>query len=117
MLALAAYVLGDVALSTVRLGRDALVLGHEVQAPIVEVDLLSDVDHLVAVSTSLLTLSPGTFVVEIDRDRMACHVYALGATDDDDIANLRRLAERLQRLVVRAFGPAGESAGVRRERA
>lgn len=115
VLALAAYVLGDVALSALRVGRDAVLLGGEIKAAIVEIDLLSDVDRVVAVSTTLLTLSPGTFVVEIDRDRMSCHVYALGTRNDSDIEALQRLARRLQRLVVRAFGPAGGRAAVGKE--
>lgn len=117
VLALTAYVLGDVAVSAVRVGRDALVLGREVTAAIVEVELLSDVEHVVAVSSSLLTLSPGTFVVEIDRDRMSCHVYALGTRDDEDIEKLQRLAHRLQRLVLRAFGPSPEVPAGGKERA
>lgn len=114
LLVLAGFVLGDVALSAIRVGRDAVLRGSDVRAAIIEVELISGVDHVVTLAANLLTLSPGTFVVDIDRAQGVCYVYALGVRSDDDLAKVRRLSHRLQRLVLRAFGPP-RRAGSRRE--
>ncbi|MQA62832.1 MAG: sodium:proton antiporter [Actinophytocola sp.] len=105
LLVLAGFLLGDVALSAVRVGRDAVLLGFRVRAAIIEVELISGVDHVVTLAANLLTLSPGTFVVDIDRTRGVCYVYVLGVRGDDDLDKVRKLSHRMQRLVLLTFGP------------
>ncbi|MPY81051.1 MAG: Na+/H+ antiporter subunit E [Actinophytocola sp.] len=108
LLLLAGYVLADVAVSGVRVGWDALRHGGSVSTSIVAVDLLSDDDMPTAIAASLLTLSPGTFVVEIDRARRRYYVHALGTAGSTDVSQVRRTADRLQRLVLGTFGARGD---------
>ncbi|GAA5113606.1 Na+/H+ antiporter subunit E [Haloechinothrix salitolerans] len=104
LLRLAGFVLSDVALSGVRVGWDALRYGGTVRTAIVAVEMLTDDDVPTAVAASLLTLSPGTFVVAIDRTRGQYYVHALGTAGASDVAQVRATARRLQRLVLRTFG-------------
>ncbi|MPY96620.1 MAG: hypothetical protein GEU97_01215 [Actinophytocola sp.] len=104
LLLLSAYVAYDVAISAIRVGWDAVRHGGSVSTSIVAVDLLSDDDVPTAVAASLLTLSPGTFVVAIDRVRGRYYVHALGTAGGSDVAQVRATARRLQRLVLRTFG-------------
>lgn len=119
LLLLIGYVLYDVASSAIRVGWDAVRHGGSVTTAIVAVDLLSDDDVPTAVAASLLTLSPGTFVVAIDREHGRYYVHALGTAGGSDVAQVRAAAYRLQRLVLRTFGVRDglgtERAGAERE--
>ncbi len=117
LLLLAGFVLYDVASSAIRVGWDAVRHGSSVSTSIVAVDLLSDDDVPTAVAASLLTLSPGTFVVAIDRAERRYYVHALGTAGGFDVTQVRTTASRLQRLVLRTFGAGDgtERAGTERE--
>lgn len=105
---LTGFVLADVAVSGLRVGWDAVRHGGRVRTAIVAVELLSDDDVPTAIAANLLTLSPGTFVVAIDRTERRCYVHALGTAGGEDVAQVRTTAYRLQRLVLRTFGTRGD---------
>lgn len=105
LLRLAAVVLGDVAGSALRVGWDAVRRGRRVRSAVIEIPMISTVDHVVALSANLITLSPGTVVVRIDVDRPAFFVYLLGYRSAEDAERARDLGIHVQRLVLHTFGP------------
>ncbi|TCP55345.1 multisubunit sodium/proton antiporter MrpE subunit [Tamaricihabitans halophyticus] len=75
---------------------------------IVEVPILSDVDHVIAVAANMISLAPGTFVLQIDRERRLFYVYTVDVDSPAKLAKARRHAISLQTKVVRAFAPRDE---------
>lgn len=94
--------------SAVSVGWYALRRGGRPGAAIVAVPVLSDVDHVIALAANLISLAPGKFVLQIDRDRRLFYVYALEVETPAQLRDARRAVFNLQARVLRAFGPAAE---------
>jgi len=58
----------------------------------------------VVVIAIVLSLVPGTLVLEIDRQRSLLFLHILGAGDEATVERNRRSALSLERAVVRAIG-------------
>lgn len=78
LLGLAGYVVLDLLKSAVRVGADVLRSGVKVRAVVIAVPVLSNVDHEIAFAANVVSLTPGKFMLQIDRDRGIFYVYALG---------------------------------------
>ncbi|EID52655.1 Na+/H+ antiporter subunit E [Saccharomonospora xinjiangensis] len=104
---LTVYLAWDLLGSGVRVGRDAVRSGPRTKAVIVEVPILVNRDFLVASTANLVSLSPGTFVLHIDRSGGRLYLYALGV-GARDIASLVRDSIRMQTRVVKTFGTTEE---------
>ncbi|PXY19289.1 Na+/H+ antiporter subunit E [Prauserella muralis] len=109
---LAGYVLVDLVTSAVRTSREVLQYGGKVRAAVVAVPVLSDVDHVIATSANLVSLTPDTFVLQIDRRGHVFYVYSLGVRTREEADRAHDQALELQVRVVRALGPAEEAADV-----
>ncbi|MFR9731097.1 Na+/H+ antiporter subunit E [Saccharopolyspora sp. MS10] len=107
LLRLIAYLAADLVVSTARVSWQALRHGPRTTAGIVSVTLLTDSDHLTAMVANAVSLAPGKFVLQIDRVRRTCYVYALGMRAGGEDA-VRRDVLGLERRIVRAVGSARE---------
>lgn len=105
LLWLVGYLAWDLVISTLRVTWQALRLGPNATAGIVEVRLRVDSDHLTALIASAISLAPGQFVLQIDRVDRICYVYTLC---NDDVESVRRDVGRLERYVVSAVGSAAQ---------
>ena len=113
LLRLIAYLAVDLVVSTARVSWQALAHGPRTTAGIVAVTLLTDSDHLTAMVANAVSLAPGKFVLQIDRARRICYVYALGMRAGGE-AVVRRDVLALERRIVRAVGSERELAVVTR---
>lgn len=113
LLRLVAYVLVDVVVSALRTTREVLQYGGDVRAALVAVPVLSDVDHVVAASANLVSLTPDTFVLHIDRRRGIFYVYSIGVRTPEQINRAHDQVLDLQIRAIRAIGPPDEASRVR----
>ncbi len=89
----------------------AVVRPSRVREGIVAVEVSPSSDWLLVLLANCVTLTPGTLTVDLRRepDVLYVHALCLGRLDD-----ARRDVLRLQRSILRAFGPAGSVADVER---
>ena len=78
VLGLVLYLAWDLFSSGVRVGWDAARFGPRTKAVIVEAPILVDRDFLVATAANMISLSPGVFVLQINRPQNCFYVYVLG---------------------------------------
>lgn len=104
------YVLVDLARSGFAVAWVTLRDGPRARAGIVGVPLLTRSGRVIMVVAGALALSPGSYVLQIDRRRGVVYVYALGLTAPSDADRVREQVLTLQRSVVEAFGHADEVA-------
>ena len=89
------FVLWDILLSNLELAWYAIAGPRHQQPAIVGVPLEPMSEMQCFVLTTLITLTPGTIVVELSRDRRTMYVHALRAPDPD--AFRQRIKTRLER--------------------
>lgn len=75
---------------------------------IIEVQLQTQTDFVMSVTAIVLSLVPGTLVLEIDRERSVLFLHLLGVGDAEGIERNRRAALAVERSVVRAIGSRDE---------
>ncbi len=92
----------------VKLVESSVVVAHTVVAPrgrihtsIVAVPLRSGSDAMLTLVADAVNLTPGTLVLEVERDPPTLYLHAL---DGRDAARLRRSVHRLEALAIDAFG-------------
>ena len=111
LLRLGGFLLKDLVVSGGQVSWQTLRHGRRARAGIVAVPLLTDVERIVTLIAAAAALTPGSFVLQIDRPGGLLYVYALGLREPGDAERVRRQMARLQERVVRAVGARG-SGGV-----
>lgn len=112
LLRLLGFVAADLAVSAVLVSWETLRYGPAARAGVVAVPLLTGSDRVVALVAGAIALSPGSFVLQLDRPRGVWYVYALGLRGPGDTGRIRREVLTLQRRVVAALGTADEQAAL-----
>ncbi len=101
------HLVADVFSSAVTVAWEALRHGPATKSAVIEVSLRVDTDFLIAATANLATLTPGTLVLEIDREHRLLYVHALPVRDRRAAEDRRREVENAERRVSLAVGPAG----------
>ncbi|MFP8962347.1 Na+/H+ antiporter subunit E [Streptomyces nanhaiensis] len=107
LLLLPAHLLVGLVGSAVAVALEAVRRGPRVRAAVLEVPLRSESDLMIAATASMASLTPGTLVLEIDRDRRRLYVHALPARDAQEVERRRGEVATAERWVMRTIGPAG----------
>ncbi|WP_030104772.1 Na+/H+ antiporter subunit E, partial [Actinoalloteichus caeruleus] len=98
------WLLADLFTSAFQVAWESISYGPRTKAGIVAVPVPADTDHVVATAANLVSLGPGKFVLQIDREQRVFYVYALGMQGEEDAAKIRREVLEMQSWVVRAIG-------------
>ncbi|MGY1844907.1 Na+/H+ antiporter subunit E [Modestobacter sp. SYSU DS0875] len=80
------------------------------QSAVILVQLRTDSDLLLSTISQVLTLVPGSMVLDLDRRRMALGVHVLDVGSEADVERQRAEVLATERRVVRAFGSAEDIA-------
>jgi multicomponent Na+:H+ antiporter subunit E len=105
---LVAYLLYQLITSNVLVSRIILSRPSRIRTGVIVHRMASRSDLVITLVANAIALSPGTMTVEATRDPSVLHVHFLML---DDVAEAHRALDRLERLVVGAFGdPAPPSA-------
>ncbi|SFB23325.1 multisubunit sodium/proton antiporter, MrpE subunit [Amycolatopsis marina] len=108
LLMLVGYTVWDLLTSAVGASWEVLRYGRKTASAVFAVPILAEADHVVVASANLVSLTPDTFVLQIDRRSGIFYVYLLGARSDGDVASAYHQVVELQVRVLRALGGADE---------
>ncbi len=82
------------------------------RSAIVRVQLRTDSDLLLTITTAAVTLVPGSMVIEIDREHREIGLHVLSVDDDEQLEQQRRSVLLTEARVTRAFGSAQDLAAI-----
>ncbi len=114
LLGLAGQLVRDLVVSGVQVSWVTLRYGRAATAGIVAVPVCTRSDRVATMVAAAVALSPGSFVLQLDRRRGSWYVYALGMHRPGAADRVRRETMRLQYRVVAALGTAAEIEECRR---
>lgn len=106
----------DLVVSSWAVLRLALARDVELHSGIVRVDQVSDVDLYQVQVAEMISLVPGTVVVELVRSPRCLYLHVLDL-DAHPVDDIRAMALRVERQVLEAFGSADELRAFREHRA
>jgi multicomponent Na+:H+ antiporter subunit E len=104
LLRLGAFLVADLFRSGWHVAVETLRYGPRSRAGIIAVPLLTRSERLTTVIAGSVALTPGSFVLQIDRPGRVLYVYALGLRSPADAERTRSQVRRLQERVVAAMG-------------
>lgn len=94
----------DLVLSSVQVAWKAVRLGPEPCNAVVAVRMRSRSDLLLTVTSGILTLIPGSIVIEVSRSQRALYAHVFDVSDLSEIEEYRRSVRALEARVIRAIG-------------
>ncbi len=106
VVALVGHLLADLIGSALIVAREALLRGPRTRSAVLEARLTVDNDLLITAAAQMTALTPGSLVLEIDREEKLFYVHVLPARDAVEAEAQRRDVTNAERWVVRAFGTA-----------
>jgi multicomponent Na+:H+ antiporter subunit E len=104
--------LADLVVSSITVAGQALRFGRPIRNAIVRVDLRTHSDLYLTLTSELVSLVPGTLVVEARRRESVLYVHVLDVRSPADVDRAHRGALDAEARVLRAFGSAAEVAAL-----
>jgi multicomponent Na+:H+ antiporter subunit E len=86
----------------------AVAKGPKVVNAVVEVPLRSHSDLMVTATGHVLSLIPGSLVVEVDRSTSTLYIHALDVRNEADAAKLRKEVQDTEAALIRIMGSKAE---------
>lgn len=108
VLTLSFHLIKDLIISSLRMVRLALDPRLRLNAGLVRIDLHTDNDLYQVITAEVISLVPGTVVVEVVRHPRRLYLHAIDLVGPDSVAKVQRNAEQVEARVIRAFGSAVE---------
>ncbi|MCW3767595.1 Na+/H+ antiporter subunit E [Paenarthrobacter sp. PAE-2] len=96
--------LGKVAAASFLVLYLAVVKGPSVRSAIVAVPLRSHSDLMVTATGHVISLIPGSLVVEVDRSTSTLYLHALNMKTEEDIQKIRREVQDIEARLIRIMG-------------
>lgn len=112
---LIALLLFDLVRSSFVVAAQAFHFGHTMRNAVVRVDLKTHSDLYLTLTSELVSLVPGSLVMEARRQESVLYVHVMDVRSDADITDARRHVLQAEERVVRSFGSNDEVAGLREE--
>ena len=112
---LIAILLFDLVRSSFVVAAQAFHFGHTMRNAVVRVDLKTHSDLYLTLTSELVSLVPGTLVMEARRQESVVYLHVMDVRSDSDIEAARRKVLEAEERVVRSFGSDDEVAALRGE--
>jgi multicomponent Na+:H+ antiporter subunit E len=112
---LIAILLFDLVRSSFVVAAQAFHFGHTMRNAVVRVDLKVHSDLYLTLTSELVSLVPGSLVMEARRQESVLYVHVMDVRSDADIATARRKVLQAEERVVSSFGSDDEVAALREE--
>ncbi|MDI3194730.1 Na+/H+ antiporter subunit E [Pseudarthrobacter sp. AL07] len=109
--------LGRVAAASVEVMYLAAVRGPRVISSVVAVPLRSHQDLMVTATGHVISLIPGSLVVEVDRSTSTLYLHGLNVSSPEEVENLRREVRSIEAGLIRIMGSREELEAIRQEAA
>ncbi len=81
------------------------------------IDLHTRSDFIMAITAEIISIVPGSYVVEADRDEHKLYLHTIGSETPETIEKARRSALKKERMITLAFGSEEDIQRMRREKA
>lgn len=107
-----AILLIDLVRSSFVVAAQAFHFGHTMRNAVVRVDLRTHSDLYLTLTSELVSLVPGSLVMEARRQESVVYLHVMDVRSPDDITDARRKVLQAEERVVRAFGSDEEVAAV-----
>jgi multicomponent Na+:H+ antiporter subunit E len=107
--------IGKVAVASFQVLYLALARGPNVISAIVAVPLRSHSDLLVTATGHVISLIPGSLVVEVDRSTSTLYIHAINVRNVQDAAKLRKEVRDIEASLIRIMGTKGELSALTQE--
>jgi len=107
--------IGKVAAASFQVLYLAVARGHKVISAIVAVPLRSHSDLLVTATGHVLSLIPGSLVVEVDRSTSTLYIHAINIRSAQDAAKLRKEVRDTEAALIRIMGTKEELSALTQE--
>jgi multicomponent Na+:H+ antiporter subunit E len=98
------HFLGDVVVASIQVSSTTLQLHRQPQNAVIEVDLRTESDFVLTVVAEMVSLVPGSLVVEARRSTYTLFLHVLDARDMAGVEKMRSQVFALERRVLLAFG-------------
>jgi len=112
---LIAILLFDLVRSSFVVAAQAFHFGHTMRNAVVRVDLRTHSDLYLTLTSELVSLVPGSLVMEARRQESVVYLHVMDVRSPADIAEARRKVLRAEERVVRSFSSDDEVAVLREE--
>ncbi|MGS2614591.1 Na+/H+ antiporter subunit E [Micromonospora sp. LZ34] len=99
---------GELVRASVHVARIAVQPGYRPRSGIIAVRLRVRTDLNLALTAEVISLVPGTLIVEVDRDTGTLYVHVLDVRGPQDLTDSRERILAVERRLVRAVGSAAE---------
>jgi multicomponent Na+:H+ antiporter subunit E len=109
--------LGKVVAASFQIMYLAAVRGPAVRNAVVAVPLRSHQDLMVTATGHIISLIPGSLVVEVDRSTSTLYLHGLNISTADDVEKLRREVRDIEAGLIRIMGTPEELDAIRQEAA
>jgi multicomponent Na+:H+ antiporter subunit E len=109
--------LGKVVAASFQVMYLAVVRGPNVTNAVVAVPLRSHQDLMMTATGHVISLIPGSLVVEVDRSTSTLYIHGLNVKNAEDVENLRREVRAIEAGLIRVMGTREELDAVRLEAA
>ncbi|MCW3813388.1 Na+/H+ antiporter subunit E [Micromonospora sp. DR5-3] len=104
LLVLAITFVGELVSASVHVAAIAVRPGYRPRGAIIAVPLRIRTDLNLALTAELISLVPGTLILEVDRDHGVLYVHVLDVRGPEDLTGSRERVLAVERRVVRAVG-------------
>jgi multicomponent Na+:H+ antiporter subunit E len=104
LLGLILHFLADVVMASAQVSWTTLRLHRQPRNAVIEIDLRTQSDFVLTVVAEMVSLVPGSLVVEARRSTHTLFLHVLDAQDEAGVESMRAEVFRLERRVVRALG-------------
>ena len=112
---LIAILLFDLTRSSFVVAAQAFHFGHTMRNAVVRVDLKTHSDLYLTLTSELVSLVPGSLVMEARRQESVLYLHMMDVRSQADIEDARRMVLEAEARVVRSFGSDDEVAALRSE--
>jgi multicomponent Na+:H+ antiporter subunit E len=111
-----AQLLFDLVRSSFVVAAQAFHFGHTMRNAVVRVDLRTHSDLYLTLTSELVSLVPGSLVMEARRQESVVYLHVMDVRSQADIVTARRKVLEAEERVVRSFGSDDEVAALHSER-
>lgn len=108
LLLLAGHFVADLVVASAQVSAQALRFGQPPVSAVVNVHLRTSSDLYLTLTAQIISLIPGSVVVEARRSSSTLFLHVLGVRDSADVERARARALRQETRVLRALGSAAE---------
>lgn len=107
----------DIAVASSQVAFMAFNFKHKYRGAVIMIDLHTRSDFIMAITAEIISIVPGSYVVEADRDEHKLYLHTIGAETPEAIEKARKSALKKERIITLAFGSEEDVQRMRREKA